>query len=266
MFTYGLTYLFKGDKSIPVEDPLPLVQKALRLDPELAEGYRMLGVIKHQKEWNFPEAEAAYKKALKLDPQNFWFNWEYAAFLVQMGRAAEGLSYQDKAVELEPTRPVLLSELAKYYFYAGNKEKATEIVEEYESFFQNRNPGGMGLNYLHLNKLIKAIENLEKVKENPLYSSFLSIAYTKNGQSQKAQPLVDQLKLISEENAATSPEYSVGLYYSGIGQKEEALDWLERAYDSHDSELSWLKIEPMFKILLGDPRYEELLRKIGFPE
>ena len=139
-------------------------------------------------------------------------------------------------------------------------------MEEFESFFQNEGVGGLGLNYLYLNKLEKAIENLEKRKDIPLISSYLAIAYTKNGQIQKAQPLVDRLKLISEENAATSPEYSLGLYYSGIGQKEEALDWLERAYDSHDSELSWLKTEPMFKILHGDPRYEELLRKIGFPE
>jgi len=114
--------------------------------------------------------------------------------------------------------------------------------------------------------LEKAIEILENGKETPLYSGFLAIAYTKNGQSQEAQPLVDRLKLISEEKAATSPEYSVGLYYSGTGQKEEALYWLERAYKSHDTELYWLKTEPMFKSLYGDPRYEDLLRRIGFPE
>ena len=158
-------------------------------------------------------------------------------------------------------------ELSKFYFYAGNKEKAAEIMEEYESFFHAENLGGwLGLNYLYLDMLEKAIENLENDKENLLYSSFLAIAYTKNGQDQKAQPLVDRLKLISQKKAATSPEYSVGLYYSGIGQKEEALDWLERAYKSHDTELYFLKIEPMFKTLHGDPRYEELLRKIGFPE
>jgi TolB-like protein len=257
---------FIGDKSIPVEDPLPLVQEALRLDPELSEGYQALGRIHHLKEWNFSEAEAAYKKAVELDPQNSNPNWSYAEFLVQMGRAAEGLPYQEKAVELDPTDPLNLNQLSKFYFYAGNKKKAAEIMEEYESLFPNERPGETGLNYLYLNRLEKAIVNLEKEKEIPLYSSFLAIAYTKNGQSQEAQPLVDRLKLISEEKAATSPEYSVGLYYSGTGQKEEALYWLERAYKSHDTELKWLKTEPNFKSLHGDPRYEDLLRRIGFPE
>ena len=258
---------FIGDKSIPVEDPLPLVQKALRLDPELAEGYMVLGRIKHWKEWNFPEAEAAYKKAVELDSQNSIPIFDYAEFLLQMGRASEALPYIEKIVELSPTSRGLLNQLAKFYFYAGNKEKAIDIMEENESLFQNENrDGATGLNYLYLNSLEKAIEDLEKVKETPLYSGFLAIAYSKNGQDQKAQPLVDRLKRISEKKAATSPEYSVGLYYSGIGQKEEALYWLERAYKSHDTELYWLKTEPMFKTLHGDPRYEELLRKIGFPK
>jgi serine/threonine-protein kinase len=260
---------YTGDKSIPVEDPLPLVQEALRLDPELAMGYEVLGRIKRSKEWNFPEAEAAYKKAVELDPQGSANNSIYGVHLHQMGRASEALPYMEKAVELEPTNPSNLSNLAKLYFYSGNKEKSTEIMEEFESLFQNGlRGGGKGLNYLYLDMLDKAIENLErlKVKENPLYQSFLAIAYTKNGQNQKAQPLVDRLKLISQKKAASNYEYSVGLYYSGTGQKEEALYWLERAYDSHDSELYWLKTEPMFKTLHGDPRYEELLRKIGFPE
>ena len=258
---------FLGDKSIPVENPLTLIQKALDLDPELGIAYRILGDIFQDKEWNFSKAEAAYKTAVELDPQNKWSNWAYALYLVKMGRAAEGLPYQEKAIELDPTEPGLLIELSKFYFYAGNKEKAAEIMEEYESLFHAENLGGwLGLNYLYLDMLEKAIENLENDKENLLYSSFLAIAYTKNGQDQKAQPLVDRLKLISQKKAATSPEYSVGLYYSGIGQKEEALNWLERAYNSHDSQLCFLKIEPMFKTLHGDPKYEELLRKIGFPE
>jgi tetratricopeptide (TPR) repeat protein len=109
-----------------------------------------------------------------------------------MGRAIEGLPYQEKAVQLDPTNPDLLTELSKVYFYAENKEKAAEIMEEYESLFQNEDLGGHpGLQYFYLDSLEKAIENFEKDKEYPLYSSFLAIAYTRNGQSQKAQPLVD---------------------------------------------------------------------------
>jgi serine/threonine-protein kinase len=71
---------------------------------------------------------------------------------------------------------------------------------------------------------------------------------------------------MSKEKEAGSPEYFTALFYSGTGQKEEALVWLEKAYDSHDTELTWLKVDPMFKSLHGDPRYEDLLKRVGFPK
>ena len=123
--------------------------------------------------------------------------------------------------------------------------------------------------YLYLDNLEKAIEILESQLERsviPRFISCLAIAYSKNAQDQKALDLLDQLKQMSQEKAAGSPEYFTALFYSGTGQKEEALLWLEKAYDSHDTELTWLKVDPMFKSLHGDPRYEDLLKRVGFQE
>jgi len=88
----------------------------------------------------------------------------------------------------------------------------------------------------------------------------------KNGQDQEVLEMVDQLKQMSQKKVAGSPEYFTALYYSGIGQKEEAIQWLEKAYNSHDTELTWLKVDPMFESLHDDPRYQDLLRRVGFPE
>ena len=71
---------------------------------------------------------------------------------------------------------------------------------------------------------------------------------------------------MSQEKGAGSPEYFTALYYSGTDQKEEAFDWLKKAYDSHDTELTWLKVDPMFASLHDDPRYKEMLDKVGFLE
>lgn len=256
----------RGDTSIPVEDPLPLVKEALRLDPELGVAYSTLGQIHHGKEWDFLEAELAYKKALELEPKNPLSIWLYANFLVQIGRAAEALPYMETAVELDPTNPLMLNQLGKFFSFAGKNKKAIESMREYEALFPNAYPSETGQNYLYLDSLDKAITYLEKGASVPLHNSFLAIAYAKNGAQQKALELVEELKQLAQKKVVGSPEYSVGLYYSGTDQKEEALYWLERAYASHDTELYWLKAEPMFKSLHGDPRYEDLLRKIGFPE
>jgi len=129
-------------------------------------------------------------------------------------------------------------------------------------------PVSRGQTHLYLDNLEKAIEILELRLERsviPRHLGCMAIAYTKNGQDQKALELIDQLKQMSQEKAGGSPEYFTALFYSGTGQKEEALLWLEKAYDSHD-ELTWLKVDPMFKPLHDDPRYQDLLKRVGFPE
>ena len=78
--------------------------------------------------------------------------------------------------------------------------------------------------------------------------------------------LLDQLKKLSQGKVAGSPEYFTAFYYSGTGQIEEALLWLEKAYDSHDTELIMLKVNPMFKPLHDSAQYQDLLRRIGFPD
>jgi len=69
---------------------------------------------------------------------------------------------------------------------------------------------------------------------------------------------------MSQEKETGSPEYFTALFYSGTGQKEDALLWLEKAYDSHDTELTWLKVDSMFKPIHDDPTYQGLLKRVGF--
>jgi len=71
---------------------------------------------------------------------------------------------------------------------------------------------------------------------------------------------------MSQEKAARSSEYFTALFFGDTGQKEEALLWLEKAYDSHDTELTWLKVGPVFKLLHNDPRCQDLLKRVGFPK
>jgi len=262
---------FQGDKSISLEDPMPLVQKALDLDPELGHAYMTLGAIHFWKEWDFLKAEKAYKSAVELDPKNSFSYILYSGFLIKMGRAVEAIPYRERAFALDPTSTYALGSLAEAYFYSRKKEKTTETLMEFESLFPNQysQSGSVGQMYLYLDNLEKAIDILELRLERsviPRYISCLAIAYAKNGQNQKALDLLDQLKQMSQEKVGGSPEYFTALFYGGTGQKEEALLWLEKAYNSHDTELTWLKVDPMFKPIHDDPRYQDLLKRVGFQE
>ena len=257
---------YVGNNSVIVMDPLFLVDKALRIDSELSSAYRILGSIKHAQEWDFTAAEQAYEKALQLDPQNSAANYIYAAFLTHMGRIREALPFAIKAVETSPTYFGYLSELIKFYFYAGERSKAMASVAEYQILFPNDKPAAMGKNYIYLEDLEKAIEILGDQPDLPVFKIYLAVAYAKNRQFNNANKLIKQLEQQAKVDDSRSINYSIGLYYASNGQVEEALNWLEKAYESHDTELYWLKTEPMLKSLHGHPRYEALLRKIGFPD
>jgi len=248
---------------------LPLVQKALTLNPELGWAYTALGAIKFWKEWNFVEAEKAYKKGVKLDPKHGQCNNRYAEFLIKIGRATEAIPYRKKLVELDPISPGRMRDLAEAYFFSGKNGEALAILDELESLFPDQGSGEAGQIHLYLDSLEKAIVYLENAVEDKPIARFLgclAIAYAKHGQDQKAQEVLERLIHIGQSKAGGSPDYFTALYYSGTMQNEKAIEWLEKAYDSHDTELTWLKADPMFKSLHDDPGYQELLRRVGFPE
>ncbi len=190
----------------------------------------------------------------------------YAAFLTHMGRTREAISFAEKAVEGNPSHFGLLSELIKFYILAGEIDKALNGLADYETLFPRDKPAAMGKNYLLLNKLTKAIDILENQPDIPLFKSFLSISYLQNGDYKKAKRLIEQLETVAQKDNTRSINYSIALYYATSGEIGKALTRLEKAYDLHDTELYGIKIDPFLKSLHGEPRYNELLKKIGFSE
>jgi hypothetical protein len=111
---------------------------------------------------------------------------------------------------------------------------------------------------------------LKKIKLflDPIYLlGFLShaaIAYYKTGHKDSTQDFLSEIKLRSEKSPAGSPSYFIAEIYSAMGQSDEAIKWLQKAYTDHEVEMYWLKVEPLFKSLPKDPRFQELLTKMGF--
>ena len=98
----------------------------------------------------------------------------------------------------------------------------------------------------------------------PRARSMLGLAYHYNGEHQKADSIENELKLLATQSQAGNADYFITVYYSGIGDKEMAFYWLEKAYQSHNVELINLKDQPQFDSLHDDPRYWDLYEKVGF--
>jgi tetratricopeptide (TPR) repeat protein len=126
---------------------------------------------------------------------------------------------------------------------------------------------------LWLDKYQQALDNLNKYYEgHPDYrknireQTFFGICYFYTGKPNETQKIIDSLQIRSKQSPVGSPAFHIAMLYSATGNKELALQWLQKAYTDHEVEMYWLKVDPMFKPLRSDPRFQELLNKIGFPQ
>jgi tetratricopeptide (TPR) repeat protein len=163
--------------------------------------------------------------------------------------------------------------MALSYFYNGQQEKAFETIEtawhlfpKYILVFTN----SIRL-YVYLAKYDKAIEFFEKSMPGkqpndliPHYLGHLGIAYFKTGNKSKSASFLNELLTRSRKSPVGSPSFFAAAIYTAMGENNKALQMLEKAFTDHEVEMYWLKVEPLFRSLHGDPQFENLLKKIGF--
>jgi tetratricopeptide (TPR) repeat protein len=163
--------------------------------------------------------------------------------------------------------------MALAYCFSGQQEKALETVETYINVFQLDNfilYNSIRI-YVSAGKYDKVIElfekNLATKPINDLSDSFLGylgIAYFKTGRKSQSKAFLDELSSKSLNHAVGSPSYFAATVFTAMGEKDKALQMLQNAYTDHEVDMVWLKVDPLFLQLHGDPRFEDLLRKIGF--
>jgi TolB-like protein/DNA-binding winged helix-turn-helix (wHTH) protein/Tfp pilus assembly protein PilF len=245
--------------------------RALQLDPESAGAHRELAWIEWRYEWNFPEADREFRRAIDLDPNDASSRETYALFLKSMGRYNEALSQSNRAIELSPMAPFsranagsLLAMMGHYDPAMAEFKRATQIDPQLPYVWER-----MGPVLLMQGQSEQAIAALEKARD---YSggqqddlAWLGYAYAVGGRTADAQKVLDQLKQLSVQQKYVSPLH-MALVYNGLGLKDEALAWLNTAYQRRDEYLVYLKIYPEFQNLRSDSRFQDLERQIGFSQ
>jgi TolB-like protein/Tfp pilus assembly protein PilF len=242
--------------------------QAIALDSHCAEGHMAMADIKRN-DWQFAAAESEYKRSLELNPNLVAAHLSYGVMLSALGRFGEALEQEQRAIELNPVNTLAVIWVGNVYGYQRDYDKA--IVQGQKALEIDPNyPAAyvmLGQWYWNAGMDEKAVEMYARLKELSGGDAAM-LPDTKRAFATGGRAAVMRSLIELQSNPAT-PGYSpsdVAQLYSSLGDKDKAFFWLNKAYEERAVTLIYLKVDPAFDPLRSDPRYVELVRRIGFPQ
>ena len=243
--------------------------RAVALDEELAEGHASLARAVFYSDWNWEAAEREFRRAIELNPAYPESYHMYSHFLLPAGRVEESLAASRRALELDPLSVSLVAHSGWHNVYSGNFEAAMPYsrtaIDMDPTFFAARIHLGMALE--QVGRADEAIEEFRKAAEISSESSEafagLSHAYASAGRTAEARRVAEEL----EERATdrfVSP-FDRAIVFAGLGDREAACDWLERAAEDRVLLIVEMRVDPRLASLAAEPRFGALARRIGLP-
>jgi TolB-like protein/Tfp pilus assembly protein PilF len=244
---------------------MSFARKALSLDPDLVEAHVMLANVL-QEEWHWTEAEAEYRRALELNPNNAQAHSWFALWLLCQGRTDEAVASIKRARSLDPVG-VTGNTVAWILFQSHRYEEA--IRESTSALALQPDSvttlSGLGFSLIANNRPADAIPVLEKALSlspgSPAATGVLIRAYAHAGRRSDAMRLLAELK--QRRKAGYIPAGAFVNAYLGLGDNEQAFYWLEQAYKEQSNILQFLKVHPYFDPIRSDPRFADLVRRVG---
>ena len=240
--------------------------KALEIDDKLAEAHTSLAAIKW-KLWEWEEAEKEFKRAIELNPGYATAHHWYAYYLMLVGRYDESMKEIKIAQQLDP-HSLIINANAGYMLY--HARRYDQAIEHYKNRLEmdpsfNVLHYYLGKAYLQKGMYEDAVEELQESmilsEENPVDLALIGYAYAVSGREVEAMNMIGKLEELSKQEYV--PLTHIAVIYAGLGQKDKAFKLLEEAYEKSDVRLDYLKVDPLFDSMRSDPRFTELLKKIG---
>jgi TolB-like protein/DNA-binding winged helix-turn-helix (wHTH) protein/Tfp pilus assembly protein PilF len=240
-------------------------RKALELDPGLARAHVLLAVTQ-QRDWQWAEAEAEFRRALELDPNNALAYRGLAFWLLCHGRTEEALDWSRRSRELDPLG-VPAAGHGRILFHARRYDEAIRVYRSVLAVDPDHAPANMflGMALIASGQPGKAIPPLEKVvsRADRTIDAFgvLVMAYAQSGRRADALRLLGELK--KRQQTGYVPTGAFVNAYLGLGDYEQTFVWLDRAVQERANVLEYVKVHPFFDPLKGDPRFKELVHRVG---
>ncbi len=250
-------------------------QRAVDIDPLLAEGYTSRAFVKLAYDWDWPGAEADFKRALELNPQYPTAHQWYASYLAQMGKFEIARREIEKAQQLDPLSPIISSNAGLYSYY---EHRYDDAIEQYQKTLEI-DPAFwvahhyLGLAYAKKGAYEQAINQLRgllespgegplkegAVENRPEIAASLGFTYAQAGREAEARAILERLHALSQRR------YVSGLYlavvYTGLKDNDRALEYLNKAFESRHPGLVLIRVDPIFDDLRADERFKQLVRR-----
>jgi len=236
------------------------VFKALEIDYTLPEAHSALGFIKFYYDWDWEEAEKEFKWAVQAKPSYVTAHHWYAEYLTCMGRHEEAIEEVDRALEYDPLSLVLNQIKAVRFYYARRYDDTIVQCQKALELDPNFLMGHwvLGMSYLEKGLNKEAIALYRQSLESP---TRLGYVYAKTGNREAALEILEEMKeLWMQEDLNAS---SMAFLYSGLGEVDMALEWLEKAFERRETRMTFLKVHPMYDSLRQHPRFHLLLKKMN---
>lgn len=278
---YALAYVGLADcylvmeqyAGTPTTETIPKAQaaaeRALQIDNSLAEAHTSMGSV-NENLWKWNEAGEEYRQAISLNPNYPTARHWYYIHLKAMKRSGEAEVQVRRAEELDPLSPVININFAQMYLRKDDIDQAIEqckrIIELYPSF-----PGGYEILaevYLKQRRYREAVEETSKAAElsgrASYYLGALGYCYALAGR--RADALATLKELESKYARRESPPTDIAKIHTGLGNRDQAFVWLEKAFEARSGRLKDVADEPYYDLLRDDPRYADLMRRVGLPQ
>jgi serine/threonine-protein kinase len=242
----------------------PAAKRALELDETLAEAHRAMATINVYYDWDWPAAERECRRAIELNPGDALNHQHYGWFLGLMGHFDEGLTELKRAETLDPLSINVNIAIGTNYYWSGQHDRA---VEQYQKVMEwDPNVGGLtriylGEAYLKQHKFPEAIAEIQKAGQfGVMQTATLGYAYAVSGNRTEAEKVLNELRALSAQKYV--PPFTIAVIYAGLGDKDQAFAWLQKANEERSVWMPWLRVDPKFDNLRSDPRFADLVRSL----
>src|SRR5256885_97996 len=263
------TYAYMGGVVMPSKEAVAkekeFAQRALQLDPELPEAHLSLAcALGGAFDWR--NAQIEFDRAIELNPNLAWAYEIYAWFLGGVGRLDEAIAKDKKAIELDPLNSFFQSALAYFLYHARRYDDAIVQIKKTLELDPASTLGRhlLGCCLLWKGDRAGAIAEFQQGKINitgAWYQGLLGYAYAISGDRAKAEQMLRELEEMAKRQYVNTTAFAS--IYLGLGEKEKALDWLDKSYGDQESACWYLKVDPIYDSVRNEPRFQALLKKIG---
>jgi TolB-like protein/DNA-binding winged helix-turn-helix (wHTH) protein/Tfp pilus assembly protein PilF len=240
-------------------------QRAVELDDKLAEAHTSLALVTENYDWDWQNAEEEFRRAIQLNSNYATAHHWYAEFLAYQGRFDEAFKESERARQLDPLSLIIATDHGAILYFSRQYDRAIEqfrAVLDMEPNF----PRAHLLVFAYVQKGLFAdaladIEKWRRVDDAP--GSWAIEAYVFGRSGRRVEALRALEKLQQSNRRQQMDPASIALAYVGIDNKDEAFAWLQKAYSEHSNAITTLKVDPIYDPLRSDPRFQELLRRVG---